>query len=257
MARFEVSFALFVLALTSFCFGFKKCALPKNRIGWFKIIIYSLVVLLTIRALPSFSQVITPGNQTGLPTFGTFQGSDIESVSLQNQNLHIEIPIISIPQRGGNTLSWKYVYDSPSFQAVWVSQPTQQNQAAGFYRIQESTGPRGWRLVNSTFWELLSTNVGISCTLTTQSGTADFTDAYSDNYNVVDPSGTMHPVPLRKSLGQAHCGSGIQQNFQGTTLDGSGISVDISGPTAIIRLKDGTQVSPTKVEDTNGNMYAG
>jgi hypothetical protein len=60
------------------------------------------IIALGLSANVCYCQVITSGTQTGLPAFGTFHGGDIDVVSLQNYSLHAEIPILSIPQRGGH-----------------------------------------------------------------------------------------------------------------------------------------------------------
>lgn len=66
----------------------------------------------------SFTQMVNDGNQLGLPPQGTFSGSDFDLVSFQNGNLHITIPIQSLPQRNGKTLAISYVYDIPTWSLI-------------------------------------------------------------------------------------------------------------------------------------------
>src|SRR6266849_3717268 len=95
--------------------------------------------------LPTNGQQLYDGNQN-LPPFGSFHGSDFDIVSLQNGNLHIRIPILTVPQRGKD-LSWSFTYDTPSWLKVWVPQPTPTNPKAGSYFVRVG-GFTGWRLIN-------------------------------------------------------------------------------------------------------------
>jgi hypothetical protein len=58
-----------------------------------------MVILVFAVTACSWAQSVHDGNQTGLPPFGVFHGSNFDLVSLQNGNLHIEIPIVSVGQR--------------------------------------------------------------------------------------------------------------------------------------------------------------
>ena len=61
--------------------------------------IFTLAILLLI-ALPAYCQQ-DPTVDDGFKPWGSFQGSDIDSVNLENGNLMLHIPIASYPQRGG------------------------------------------------------------------------------------------------------------------------------------------------------------
>jgi RHS repeat-associated protein len=198
---------------------------------------------------PTEAQQVNPGTQSGLPPFGTFHGSNFDQVNLVNGNLHIEIPIVSVKQRGGGTLAWKYVFDSPEFVNQWYPEPTQQNPNYGIHQVAQSgEAPYtpGWRLVGPFDWTVQYTSVDTTCPGTQQPYT------YTYLYNVVDPEGTKHPLPLRTEIGASCSG----QTLVGPTLDGTGILVNLQ--TNIITLKDGTQVrlntSPASIRDTNGNL---
>ena len=49
------------------------------------------------------SSAIAQTSETGLPPFGSFQGGKFDLVSLENGNLHIEMPIYSVHQRPSPT----------------------------------------------------------------------------------------------------------------------------------------------------------
>lgn len=59
----------------------------------------------------SFAQADTGSQAIGLPAHGSFSGSDFDNVQLNNGNLHIEIPLYSLPGRGLSA-NFKLVYDS-------------------------------------------------------------------------------------------------------------------------------------------------
>ena len=69
-----------------------------------------LLAVIGFFCLASFAQV-DPSVETGLPPFAGFNGSDFAQVNLNNGNLHIEIPIVSVTERG-RTFTWNYVYDT-------------------------------------------------------------------------------------------------------------------------------------------------
>src|SRR5260370_6851564 len=102
-----------------------------------------LVVLSLARG--ARAQQLYDGNQN-LPPFGSFHGSDFDIVSLQNGNLHLRIPVLSIPQRG-KAVSWTYIYDTHSWSKVWVPQPPPTNPKAGPYYVRDSLNG-AWLLSN-------------------------------------------------------------------------------------------------------------
>lgn len=66
-----------------------------------------------------FAQV-PPDLQIGLVPFGSYHGSDIDKVSLQNGNLHVSIPLFALPQRGGQLkLSFSLINNNK----IWATAP--------------------------------------------------------------------------------------------------------------------------------------
>jgi hypothetical protein len=78
------------------------------------------VSLLAIASLVPHAAVAqwTAAEERGLPTNAAFSGSDIDTVNLQNGNLHINIPILKSKQRGGAVLTWSLVFDTQT----WIKQ---------------------------------------------------------------------------------------------------------------------------------------
>src|SRR6266567_7140718 len=205
-----------------------------------KLLAFPLVMTLTIVLCYSAAAQITPvsdGNQVGVPPFGTFSGSNFDVVSFQNGNLHISIPIQSVPQRNGKTFTWHYVYDIPS----WLAS-TNTATNTSWISLQDK---EEWRLVsNAQSWAISFAIEDIFC------GTQQY--AIWDNYVLTEPDGTKHPLFLRDGkTAPSNCAPSVKK---GLTLDGSGILVDVSlWPTVKVTLKDGTQVS-VPWEDNNGNL---
>jgi hypothetical protein len=67
-----------------------------------------------VGCLPATAQTVYDGNNN-LPPFGGFSGGQFDTVSLQNGTLHFEIPLASVTQRGGSSLTPKFIYDTPQF----------------------------------------------------------------------------------------------------------------------------------------------
>src|SRR5437899_1482640 len=69
-----------------------------------------LLVLLVLEVASGLAQS-TNSQNVGLPPNATFDGTGIENVQANNGNLHIEIPLYSLPGRG-LPVQVSYVYDS-------------------------------------------------------------------------------------------------------------------------------------------------
>lgn len=67
-------------------------------------------------ALMGQTSPASPDQEQGLKPFGTFEGTDIDSVSLTNGNVSLHIPLFSYPQRGGMLkLDLSIVYNNHSW----------------------------------------------------------------------------------------------------------------------------------------------
>jgi len=197
------------------------------------------LVLLLVASVAAFGQVVYDGNNN-LPPFGSFSGSDFDVVSLQNGNLHIHIPILEVPQRGGKPIKYFYIYDTPNWTRTYT--PPQRNLDHGTWFIGCCGG--GWRLSNSRAWLFGGQK---SRTFTCPDSLISYSQFI---YTVTDPEGASHPTGLL-TAGSAPC---VTQHLQSSTLDGSGVftKVDRNGLIANFFLKDGS----TFTEETNGNLIA-
>jgi len=197
------------------------------------------------------AQSVSDGNQTGLPPFGTFHGSNFDLVSLQNGNLHMEIPIVNVPQRGGRNLSLRYIYDTPTWEMnrnyVDVSSPPLWIVATPPSEVAK------WRLVSQYGWSVDYTINEAQCTWTDSVTGQQQTVYYWERMNWVltESDGTKHPFALWHEANTQHrCSKGLQLN--GSALDGSGVFMDISTSfdLPLVIFKDGFR---SDVGDPNGN----
>lgn len=59
------------------------------------------------------------GLEQGMKPYGSYEGGDIDSISMVNGNLTLHIPLISFPQRGGKLkASYSIVYNNPKLRAI-------------------------------------------------------------------------------------------------------------------------------------------
>lgn len=202
----------------------------------------AIVCLFFVLSVSSaYSQYLYDGNNN-LPPFGSFSGSDFDVVSLQNGNLHIRIPILTVTQRGAKPVEYFYVYDTPDF--VWTYTPPQHNQLSGQWIVGCCT-TTGWILANSTFW-----NTGSQKSLSVMCS-AYGTPFTEYTWNVVDPERTKHPLALLTTT--APC---AVQHLHSSTLDATDTVVNLNsdGTVSSLILKDGTKPINGALEDTNGNL---
>jgi len=201
-----------------------------------------LVLFATALPVRLPAQQVYEGSQQGLPPFGSFHGSDFDNVSLLNGNLHIQIPVLSVRQRG-QTFTYRIIFDSPVWETYWEPNPNRFPRGSWF--VQSANVDSGWRLVTpNSFW----------FSYETVSKTCIGYGAYvlKTNYRLSDPDGTGHQAAVQKSPAPPACD---KTQLTGPMLDGSGITADITNWPAKITLKDGTQVSPT-YRDANGNVWS-
>ena len=120
-----------------------------------KFALAAMIALITAAA----GNAQTPSDaQQSLPPFGSFSGSDFDTVALQNGNLHISIPLIRVPQRGGRSLSYKFVYDTPAYKIIYT--------LVGRTWFKAISGPSvftGWREETPFDWGWSNSTVTLKC----------------------------------------------------------------------------------------------
>jgi hypothetical protein len=185
---------------------------------------------------PGSAQLTYDGNNN-LPPFGSFGTTGFDTVSLQNGNLHISIPIVTLPGRG-KPVTYNFVYDSIDFTKT-LNPPVPPSHTNTLV-ISEDVLYTGWALRSSADWTFESIP-GFKVTYSGFSGSFA-----TQTYVVVDPERMKHPMAVINAPTDP-CTFGTPR---GLATDGSGILLDLNANT--ITTKDG--VVPGNVEDTNGNL---
>jgi RHS repeat-associated protein len=231
---------------------------------------YSALILLT--ALPRLAQAqsipnqIGPQNATGIQAYDPYGGSH-EDINLGNGDLHLQIPLLSLPGRDGHNLSLALNYDSK----IW-NPHSEYDSVSGqtFYSWDYddpstgAVGTLGWRLnvpvLLSTLIQPINSNPNIFC--------------YGE-FILITEDGSKHAFFTANKLGGVRNGCYQVLNGQinqlpqydipiGPANDASYYLLDTSNASdVVIRAKNGTTmhfsrydlgtVKTNKIEDTNGN----
>lgn len=171
-------------------------------------------------------------------------------VDAANGNLHISIPIASVPERGQIPFRAALVYDSHIWQQVTTGSATSWQPT----NVLNSWG--GWRLATSALPGKTSyeSTLGGYCT-TTINHVVHSTPWYKyTNFTWQPPSGRIISFTIATQI--ESCGVSV---LTGDALanDGSGYHMFVTDATdAAVFAPNGAQVAPV-VEDQNGNYYSG
>src|SRR5580658_1552950 len=60
--------------------------------------------------------------QQGIKAYGTYRGGDIDSVSMTNGNLIVDIPLADYPQRGKVQVGYKLIYNNKNYAQKTICQ---------------------------------------------------------------------------------------------------------------------------------------
>ena len=185
----------------------------------------------------------------GFPEHGDFSGSDFESVQLNNNNLHIELPLWTLPGRG-QSVGVKYIYDSHGWgfnEHCGVRTGTCTDTATptpGLHNV----GPN-WNHLTLTPVSLSGYTVNETTSSYTCSGTAT---VITSSFSVRTPDGSTHhfaPDPVQRPGQVGTCFSWPTTLY---TDDGSGFALDLNS--GALKTKDGTIAASGALTDSNGNQ---
>jgi RHS repeat-associated protein len=194
-----------------------------------------LVVLIAVIIVGSISLwgQVDPNVEQGMKPYGSFEGSDIDSVSLTNGNLTIHQPLWSAPQRGNIGLTIDLIYNNKSFTAARTPTP-----CGGTF------GP----CMTNVFWNgsgvtlLQSEGFSASCHMIPSSQVDQFGSPVNFNScTALTADGSQHIL--------ADTGNGYSQAIDGTGFryyPATPMSVDAAG---------NANVSPA-LTDANGNKIS-
>jgi RHS repeat-associated protein len=204
--------------------------------------------------------------EIGSPAFNTPDSVPNGFVNLANGNLHIEIPIISYPQRGGIPFVAKMVYDS----RIWKITDTGSALIWTATNVPNNWEQGGWE--NRAGWRLKSTDRDANDNLILKDavlkscvqGATTYYRYETSNYRHVDLSGTQHKFPIYHET-TVPCYTPTSTTNSGPSLDGSGLWMNLTSDTSTNNVKeviapDGTKVfnhptygGPGWMRDANGN----
>jgi RHS repeat-associated protein len=188
----------------------------------------------------------------GIPTYTATLPVENGYVKLANGALHLEIPLVSAPQRGGHQFKATLVFDSNIWNGNLGVAATPINIPPA--NSWQGNSLAGWRIVTSA-------DVGYTDNTELDYGNCQgaYTNSYYQDFVWYAPDGTSHGFDFRTQEGwSTPCGNGSQYNHPlggSYALDSSGYYMaSASNFNITVRAPDGTQVYP-KVEDSNGNYY--
>jgi RHS repeat-associated protein len=202
------------------------------RLRFACLIVLSLVSYLVFLPLFAYAQQ-DPAVAHGLKPYGTYNGGDIDLVSVENGKLDLHAPLASYPQRGALSMNFTIRYWAPSYEVDKDCEPGNPPPACQFITSASVVGV----YVSPDFFQ-----VGTS-------GQA-YTDAngkvLGTVYSVTTPDGGAHPL-------------GATSSTVFESVDATGFRWDKTAN--VITDKDGIRysvapngvVQDNSVEDTNGN----
>jgi RHS repeat-associated protein len=188
------------------------------------------------------TDTIPDPTQTGFPEHGVFQGSNVESVQVNNGNLHIQIPLVRMKGRGPAYFV-NFVYDTKGWNIREFCH--QASQLICTYAVKSGVATTQFgKLVHpfSNFAPAAAKSSPVTCGL---NGSINET---LDTFTVSDPEGGHHLLKPEQQPRFKTCGYPSSNVLY--AADGSGWISNSSG----VVSKDGTVYSNTSVTDSNGNQ---
>ena len=175
--------------------------------------------------------------ETGRPTFTTPEPVPMGFINLANGNLHIEIPVATVPQRSGKPFVAMMVYDSRIWKIV-------DNGFEVFWSSDNIPGSTfGWRFVTTG-----KETSGYEQTTQTCAGPEGPLNWYENkNHRFHDIDGTVRRFPTYSSTTNA-CHTGETFTYPAPALDASGFAMISTGTFA----PNGSRV--LGIKDANGNF---
>ena len=168
-----------------------------------------------------------------------------------NGNLHIEIPVASIPERGHVPFVAAFTYDSH----IWQKGSVSGHETWQATNVPNSNG--GWRLTTSAKSGPVAYLVDSGDCMYGHPVQLDYPYTIYDNFVWVAPDGRQIPFSVQTIYAPSNPCQHSVPNSAGFATDNSGYKISVSNYTTVTKVTaaDGTQVYPN-IEDTNGNYYS-
>ena len=156
--------------------------------------------------------------ETGTPTFATTEPVPMGFINIANGNLHIEIPIATVPQRGGRPFVAKMVYDSRIWKIVDTGS-SQSWQPTNVYGTSPPTiaAPPGWRFLATDRTVVTQDAILNQCTYQG----SPYNWYQFQNYKFIDTSGITRRFPLYQETANV-CHTPAAGTNAGPALDATG-----------------------------------
>src|SRR5438552_7140480 len=220
---------------------------------------FALILLIAFFSVPALAQDainVANHNSIGFPQNGVFNGSDFDTVQLNNGNLHIEIPLWSLPGRGLGAYL-KLIYDSKSW---YLKESCHTSRITG----ETDCGQSVWESSGGHASLKFVTPIGFVARRANFKLCGDLGFYYS-NFTLREDDGTTHHfVPDKQAPAYVNFnGTAYVCTWNPATLyadDGSGWMATLNSSGAIDHYyrKDGAMlVGGNLLEDSNGNYLTG
>ncbi len=217
--------------------------LGRSLVSYFSLIFIGFLLCVFSSPGASAQSYLT---SVGNVPFSTTIPVELGNIDASNGDLHLEVPLISLPQRAtAKPYSVTLAYDS----RIWESSV---GTWAADNVYQSTMG--GWRIVSSAS---AGSNPGHSSINHNCVG-GDPGQHYTkySNFWWIDPTGTYRSFPINTEYDPWECDSDNPSDTEYAT-DSSGYQMVVTSYTTVnaIYAADGSQVYPN-YEDTNGNYFA-
>jgi YD repeat-containing protein len=214
-----------------------------NSICKARVVLSTFTVFSLLCAIVSSGQTVyTPdAGNVGLPSNGVFSGGSIDSVQVNNGNLHVDIPLLHLPGIGMDT-DIHFIYDNQLFTLTQVPNP----QRAPWWTITMS---RPFTLISDPLSGYFKMGLHSEQWECGNYGAGYKWDAnYIDYVSYSDSNGTAHSFPASgyESLNYGPC-------ISGNLVPTSAYSSDASGYYMTLNQSTGALTSMT---DKHGNKYS-
>src|ERR1700731_38040 len=200
----------------------------------------------------------SPDLQVGLTPYGSYHGSQIDKVSLQNGNVLVSIPLFALPQRGGDLkLSFSLINNNK----FWTTAPCSLTSGGTYLCPSFTQCATGFNC--SRYWTTSGYFAGMTIVNDEYFRIHSQTDDRGQSYSLtaIAPDGAVHPMGVLSET------TGVAVNnphIVAESIDGSGIRYDglvvhQNGSNDMLTTRDGVKIIYTDgatwtMQDTNGNQ---
>jgi RHS repeat-associated protein len=189
-------------------------------------LIVSFCIAIGLSTVVAFGQA-APNTENGFKSFGSYDGSSIDTVNLENGNLMLHIPLFSYPQRGELDLGYSVQLSSKQWQVG------QYYDTSNTLLYRWMLGAQGGLNLTSSYDVIFQRGRTITTDLAGNPTEADF------DYAIRTPDGAVHWLS-----------AGFLANGNMVTLDGSNFEFTLTRGTKLDRSDDSGVL-----KDGKGNTY--